>query len=170
MFTFDYRGYGKSEGSPHETGVLADSEAALDWVCEKTGKSPKQIIFVGQSLGGGPAVHLASKCGRKVLIFQRTFSSMADVAQHNYPGLPVRYIMRNQFPSCDRIKNCRQPLFQTHPAEDTLIPVESAIRLFENSPAPKKQFRQLDGLGHFDPFPDRYWKDVQRFVDEVDRN
>ena len=170
VFAFDYRGYGKSEGSPHEAGVLADSEAALEWLCEKTGKSPDEIILVGNSLGGGAAVHLASKCGCKMLILQRTFSSLTDAAQHNYPWLPVRYFMRNQYPSCDKIKNCRQPLFQTHPAEDTLIPVESAIRLFESSPAQKKQFHKLDGLGHFDPFPNAYWQDLRRFVDEVDGN
>mgnify|MGYP001953384324 CR=1 FL=1 len=28
VFVFDYRGYGRSDGSPHEAGILADGEAA----------------------------------------------------------------------------------------------------------------------------------------------
>ena len=168
VFVFDYRGFGKCEGTPTEAGVLADSDAALKWVCSKTGKEPKDIIFVGHSLGGGPAVHLAKEYGCKALILQRTFSSMTDAAQHNYPWLPVSWVMRNRYKSHEKIKACECPLYQSHGAEDKLIPIESALKLFRSSPSSKKKFTEFAGLGHYDTLPLTYWYDIRRFVNEID--
>jgi fermentation-respiration switch protein FrsA (DUF1100 family) len=168
VFVFDYRGFGKCEGTPTEAGVLADADAALKWVCEKTNKEPKDIILVGHSLGGGPAVHLASTYGCKAMILQRTFSSMTDAAQHNYPWLPVSWIMRNRYPSHEKIKTCECPLYQSHGADDKLIPVESALKLFRSSPAKIKKFNEFVGVGHYDELPLGYWYDIREFMNRVD--
>lgn len=168
VFVFDYRGYGKCEGTPCEEGVLEDSEAALDWICEKTGKAPEDIIIVGHSLGGGPAVHLAHEFGCKALVLQRTFSSMTDAAQHSYPWLPVKLVMRNQYCSHEKIKSCDCPLYQSHGSDDKLIPVELALKLFRSSPSETKKFSEFTGLGHYDPLPLGYWYDLREFVNQID--
>ena len=168
VFVFDYRGFGKCEGTPTEAGILADADAALKWVCAKTNKQPEDIILVGHSLGGGPAVHLASTYGCKAMILQRTFSSMTDAAQHSYPWLPVSWIMRNRYPSHEKIKTCECPLYQSHGADDKLIPVESALKLFRSSPAKVKKFNEFVGIGHYDELPLDYWYDVREFMNRVD--
>jgi len=168
VFVFDYRGFGKCEGTPTEKGVLADSNAALKWLCKKTGKDPKDVILVGHSLGGGPAVHLASEHNCKALILQRTFSSMTDAAQYNHPWLPVSLVMRNRYQSHKKILKCDCPLYQSHGAEDKLIPVESALKLFRKSPSKKKKFMEFPGMGHYDTLPLSYWYDVRAFVNEID--
>ena len=63
VLVFDYRGYGKSEGSPDEAGVLADARAARTWLAEKTGVAENQIVLMGESLGGAVAVDLAAADG-----------------------------------------------------------------------------------------------------------
>jgi len=168
VFVFDYRGYGKSEGTPDEPGILADAEAALEWLCNKSGKSPDQIILVGHSIGGGPAVHLASKCGCKMLVLQRTFSSLADAAQTHYPWVPVRFLMRNQYRSSEKIKTCDQPLFQSHGDCDTVVPIELARKLYESAPSSNKKFVMVPNMGHFDVLPANYWDQLKTFVREVD--
>lgn len=170
VFVFDYRGFGKSEGSPTEPGVLADAEAALDWLCQKTGKSPDEIIIVGHSIGGGPAVHLAAKCNCKLLVLQRTFSSLPDVAQFHYPWLPVRPLMRNRFPSVDRIKQYHCPLFQSHGDQDTVVPIDVAKKLFAAAPSQQKKFLEIGGMGHFDPLPNAYWIELKTFVLSIDQS
>ena len=60
VLVFDYRGYGKSEGSPDEAGVLADARAARTWLAEKTGVAENQIVLMGESLGGAVAVDSGS--------------------------------------------------------------------------------------------------------------
>ena len=57
---FDYRGYGRSEGTPSEAGVLADARAARAWLARRTGIAEDRIVLMGRSLGGAVAVDLAT--------------------------------------------------------------------------------------------------------------
>ena len=41
MFVFDYRGYGRSRGKPHERGCVADGMAAQRWLAEREGVEPR---------------------------------------------------------------------------------------------------------------------------------
>ena len=68
VFSFDYRGFGKSEGMPNEAGLQQDADAALAWVCKRDNVKPTDVIIVGHSLGGGLACYLAEKHGCKALI------------------------------------------------------------------------------------------------------
>jgi pimeloyl-ACP methyl ester carboxylesterase len=167
VFVFDYRGYGKSEGTPSEAGVLDDAEHALKWICQKTQKSPSEIVIVGHSIGGGPACFLASRFGCKALVLQRTFKSLAETAQYNYPMFPVRYLMKNQFPSKERIKGYDGPVFQSHGSEDKLIPLEHAKELFANASTSQKTFYEIPGMGHYDGWPAEYWHQLREFLEAV---
>jgi abhydrolase domain-containing protein 12 len=51
ILTFDYRGFGKSTGSPSETGLLSDAEAVVDWALNTAKISPDRIVLLGHSLG-----------------------------------------------------------------------------------------------------------------------
>lgn len=165
IFVFDYRGFGKSEGSPNESGVYLDAEAALEWVCEKANVRPDEVILVGHSLGGGPACYLAKKHGCQALILQRTFSSLPEAASYQYPMFPVGWIMQNRMDSATAIESCSMPLFQSHGDQDTLIPIELGKKVFDNSPAKAKKFFEVKGMGHFDPLPENYWRELAAFLD-----
>ena len=167
VFVFDYRGYGKSEGEPYEAGVLQDSEAALNFLCEKVSKQPDEIIILGHSIGGGPAVHLASKKGAKLLILQRTFSSLIDAASGQYPWVPVRYLMKNRYPSQEKIKDFDGPLFQSHGNRDNVINIELARDLYATAPTKSKYFFEVDGMGHYDRLPGEYWTKLKSFVESL---
>lgn len=91
VFLFDYRGYGKSEGSPSEKGTYLDVEAAWKYLTE-TKKIPADTIFVfGRSLGGPIAAYIAAQKKPKALILESTFTSVPDVAQAIYPYMPIRH-------------------------------------------------------------------------------
>ena len=168
VFTFDYRGYGKSEGTPTEAGVKQDADAALAWLCEQDKVQPADVIIVGHSLGGGLACYLAKKHGCKALILQRTFSSLPDAAARKYWMFPVRLIMRNQMNSAEAIKSCDVPLFQSHGDKDSLVPIDLARKLFANSPSQDKQFFEVPGMSHWDPLPAEYWVELEAFFERVD--
>jgi fermentation-respiration switch protein FrsA (DUF1100 family) len=170
VFVFDYRGYGKSDGTPFEEGVLDDAESALKLLCERTQKKPEEITLVGHSLGGGPACHLAGKYSCKALVLQRTFSSIVDAGQANYPIFPVRYLMRNRFPSAEKIKNYSGPLFQSHGSDDEIIPIHLARELFANAATGRKQFYEVSGMKHFDPLPVGYWVTLRSFFVDLAGN
>ncbi len=167
IFVFDYRGYGRSEGEPTETGVLQDGEAAQRWLAQRAGIADDEVIVWGLSLGGGIAVHLASELGAKALILDRTFHSIVELAQSIYPWAPIRWLMRNRYPSVDRIQNYRGPLLQIHGPVDEIVPFTSGKQLFDACPSQNKQFLELENFGHLDSPTAEFYAAVGELIDSV---
>ena len=61
IFSYDYSGYGVSEGKPSEKNLYSDIEGAWHAMRTRLGISPENIILYGQSIGTVPTVDLASK-------------------------------------------------------------------------------------------------------------
>lgn len=57
ILTIDYRGFGRSKGTPSEDGLCLDGIAVVDWAMNVAGIPPSRILIFGQSLG--TAVSLA---------------------------------------------------------------------------------------------------------------
>ena len=169
VFTFDYRGYGQSEGSPSEEGVCEDGRAAVQWLKNRCGVDDSEIILFGRSLGGAVAIRLAAEKDCRGLVLANTFARMPDAGAQSYPFFPVRLLMRNRFPSIDRIKKCEQPLLQAHGDKDRLTPFHNGERLFDASPSRDKHFVLMPGLGHNDPLNDEFWTAFGTFIESLDR-
>lgn len=166
VFIFDYRGFGKSDGSPTEAGLYRDSRAAYRWLTEVRKVEPGRIVFIGESLGCAVAVELAPHVEHHSLILHSPFTSLPDAAANVYPWLPVRHIMRNRFPTIERIAECRQPIFFSHGVLDRLIPYEHAQTLFEAASG-KKELLLLEARDHNDPRRANYYRAVQQFLKEA---
>ena len=80
VLLFDYRGYGRSEGSPNEMGVLQDARAARALLAQLAGVTESDVVLMGRSLGGAVAVDLAAHDGARGLILESTFTNLADAA------------------------------------------------------------------------------------------
>jgi pimeloyl-ACP methyl ester carboxylesterase len=65
IMAYDYTGYGKSNGSPHEYYCYEDIEAAYRYLIEVRRLQPEQIVLYGRSLGSGPSCYLAAKTSRE---------------------------------------------------------------------------------------------------------
>lgn len=141
----DYRGYGKSTGSPSERGVLADARAARAWLAKRAGVGEQEIVLWGFSMGGGVAVDLAAEDGARGLVLQSTFTSLPDAAAMHYPWLPVRWLMRNRLDSAKKIARYRGPLLQSHGTADAIIPFELGRRLHALANEPKRFLEIPDG-------------------------
>ncbi len=126
----DYPGYGRSEGSPTESGCYATGDAAHEWLTEKTGVPGSRIMLVGGSLGGTVATHLATTRPSRALVLVAAFTSFPDMAQKTFPWLPCRWLVRNQMDNLARVGRLKQPLFIAHSTSDALVPYTMAERLF----------------------------------------
>ncbi|MEM6656324.1 MAG: alpha/beta hydrolase [Planctomycetota bacterium] len=167
VLIFDYRGYGKSAGRPHERGLVADGRAAQRWLAERTGRTAGDVVLIGRSIGGGVAVACAAELGAGALVLQSTFSRLTDAAGVHYPWLPVRLLMRNRFDSVSRIAEYDGPLFVSHGGDDFVIPIEQGRRLYDVSPSEPKEFFEVRGGGHNDPQPRGYYQAVRAFLDSA---
>lgn len=56
VLAFDYRGFGRSTGSPSETGLIADARAVMDWAMNVAGVPASRIAIFGQSMGTAVSV------------------------------------------------------------------------------------------------------------------
>ena len=149
----EYRGYGSVDGKPAESGIIADAIAARDFLCDRYDIAPSELILYGQSLGGGCAVAVAGESGAKLLVLDRTFDRMVDVAAQRYWYIPVRWLMQNRYDSLSRIENYDGPLLQVHGTTDRLIPIAHAERLHAAAPSIDKTFLKIEGMGHNDSMP-----------------
>ena len=163
VMMFDYRGYGKSEGRPYESGILSDARAARKWLAARKQIPERNVIMMGRSLGGAVAVDLASKDGARGLVLASTFTSMPEVAKGIMPLLPTKLIMTERFNSLAKIQHYHGPLLQSHGDADQLIPFEQGTRLFNAAPG-KKQFITIPNGGHNDPQTEEYRKALDEFL------
>jgi uncharacterized protein len=166
VLIFDYRGYGRSTGSPSETGVLQDARAARRWLAERADIDESKIVLLGESLGGGVMVDLAAADGARALVLQNTFTSLTDVARFHYPWLPINMLMRTRFDSLSKIGRYHGPLLQFHGDADTIIPFALAQRLYAAANEPK-QLTIIPGGDHNDPPSRQFQEALDRFLDRL---
>jgi hypothetical protein len=147
LVALEYRGYGGSTGSPTESGLIADAEAAYAFAAARY--SVQQIVLWGESLGSGVAVALAAEKPVGRVILEAPFTSTAAVAAMNYWYMPVRLLMKDQFRSDERIGKVTAPLLILHGVHDRTVPYAMGEHLFDLANKPKHIVRFLDG-GHED--------------------
>jgi len=167
VLAFDYRGYGRSAGRPHEVGVLSDAHAAQQFLSQRAECDVTDVVLLGRSLGGAVAVDLAVRNGARALILERTFTSLPDVAARQFPWLPVRWLLKTRYHSLEKIKDYRGPLLQCHGTVDEVVPFEFGRRLFDASDATPKQFVSMPGVGHNDPPTVAYHRALEAFFDQI---
>ncbi len=168
VLLLDYRGYGRSDGTPSESGVNADARAGLAHLVRERGLPEDRIVVFGRSLGGAVAVDLARDRALAGLILESTFTSGTEVARSIF-GAPFAFLARGSFDSRRKIERVRCPLLFFHGDRDEIIDVSLGRRLFELAPEPKA-FETIRGAGHNDTTlvgGRAYFERIGRFLDEV---
>lgn len=146
ILVIDYRGYGKSDGMPSESGLYADGEAAYQYLLTQ-GWKPAQIILHAESLGTAVAVDLASRRRCAGVILEAPFTSARDVAARVLPLLGPLLVWG--FDSKSRIAAVDAPVLIIHGDRDEVIHLNFGRKLFEAAREPKF-FWQVPNAGHND--------------------
>ena len=160
-----WRGYGGSTGSPTEAGLMTDARAAYDHLMA-LGHPPERIALVGESLGTGPAVHVAAHNPVAAVVLEAPFSAAVDVAGDAYPWVPVHLLMLDQFRSRDLVGAIRAPLLVLHGEDDRVVPFAQGRRLYDLANQPKT-FLSLGPTGHEALFDPATWKLGADFIDAL---
>ena len=163
VLLFDYRGYGRSGGRPSEEGLYRDARAAYHWLIKEQAVDPTRIVLVGRSLGGAVALELASEVEPRALVLESTFTSLPEAAEALLLGLPVGLLMRNRFPSLQRIENFRGPVFLAHSEADEVISKTHSVELWQRSRGPKELFI-LPSQGHGEQPGPEFYAAATRFL------
>jgi abhydrolase domain-containing protein 12 len=61
VLTFDYRGFGRSTGSPSENGLVLDALTVVDWAMNVAGIPASRIVIFGQSMGTAVSIAVSEQ-------------------------------------------------------------------------------------------------------------
>jgi abhydrolase domain-containing protein 17 len=143
ILAYDYRGYGTSQGTPSEANAYQDIQTAYRFLTQHHGIKGDRIILLGQSIGSGPSVYLATQQPIAGLIIQSGFVSAFRIVVP-FPLLPF-----DKFPNGDRISQVHAPVLVVHGTTDQLIPFWQAKALYGAANQPK-DLVPIQGAGHND--------------------
>lgn len=144
----DYRGYGKSTGTPTREGVIKDALAMYKYLTSKGFKSAEISVY-GRSIGGAIGLELATREKIKSIVVQSSFTSLKDVAKDIYPMLPSIIVRNDLLNSKELIKKIKIPILISHGSNDEIVPVNHSFKLYELANEPKKLII-LKGATHND--------------------
>ncbi len=145
FFAIDYRGYGKSQGTPSEKGLYKDALAAYAYLSEHY--RPEQIYIFGRSLGTGVAGYLASEKKAAMLMLETPYYSMKDVFERQAPFLYLPFPLRSTFPLNEYLEDVEEPVFIFHGTADEIVPYSSAAAIKSNL-ASEENFLTIPGGRH----------------------
>ena len=146
---FDYRGYGDNSGSPSEDGLAQDARAARAYVSTRADVDTGRVVFFGESLGAAVALRLATETPPFALVLRSPFTSLTDIGRYHYPFLPVRWLLRDRYPSLNRAESVSCPTLVIMGDRDSIIPPEQSRRLYA-ALAAEKRLVVIAGADHND--------------------
>ncbi len=141
-----YHGFGSSEGTPSKRAILEDAQTAIQFIQSK-GYDTKNAIVIGESLGSGVAVAMATEHQFAGVFLITPYTSISDRAQEIYWYLPVRILVKDNFISSDKIANINAPLLIVHGDKDMTIPHSHSEALMKLAQEPKRLI-MYEGKGH----------------------
>ena len=149
MLVVNYRGYGRTQGTPSEAALFEDALHVYDYVIQQAGVAPEDVIVMGRSLGSGVATMLAAKRPARAAVLITPFDSMTAVAAAHYPIFPVKLLLRHRFDSASFASRINIPALVIGAQNDRVIPPIHAQRLAQAWSGEAK-LTVLQGVGHND--------------------
>jgi uncharacterized protein len=165
VFIIDYRGYGRSAGTPSEEGLINDARAAHSYLVYQRDVNPEQLYIYGEDLGAAVGIALAAKEPSAGLITEGATASVIEKIGQEWPLIPWPYLSRDRFDSLSRIGDVHVPVLLIHSSDDDVVSFNDSRRLFALAHDPR-QLLEVHG-SHKDVLVnsfDAYYDAVSRFV------
>lgn len=170
----EYRGYGRSAGTPSERALVADAIACMDAAAAQPGIDGSRIVLHGRSLGAGVAAQVAARLAERpaagphapgasapaAVIVQSTFTSVPRLASR---FLVPSFVIRNTFRTDRALAAAAARVLILHGVDDEIIPVSHGRRLHRS--VPKSEYVELPGRHNDFPVDESgYWSAIDAFL------
>lgn len=183
LFTFDYRGYWKSDGHPEPDGVYLDALAALEKGLElHKNHGGGQFVVFGQSLGGAISLRaIPDFKGRDeidLIVQDSTFSSYEDIAADRlasvwflWPFSPLAYVLvSDKYASEAVFDKIIWPTLVITGGKDNVMPKKFGKKIFKNIATTEKWYWHVENAPHISSFhvdQGRWRKEFIRLLDQL---
>lgn len=141
----EYRGYGKSDGTPGQARIVRDAVVLRDHLATHPLADPDRMIYHGRSIGGGVASQLAAQRPPAAMVLDSTFTSVPAVARR---FLVPPFLIRHQFRTDRVLAEAGWPVLLSHGTNDTIIPHRHSEEL--HATTPDSTLFLYEGDGHND--------------------
>ncbi|MDX2016156.1 MAG: alpha/beta fold hydrolase [Planctomycetota bacterium] len=164
----EYRGYGRSTGTPGERAIVADMQALITRALASAPIDSAKMILHGRSLGGGVAAQVAgamSEQGRapRALVLESTFVSITAMAARR--GVPAP-LLRDPFRTDRVLPTLTFPILVAGSPDDELIPFSNSRELVTLNP----RARLHENGGRHNSFPTdwgAFWTAIDALLGEA---
>lgn len=174
LLVVDYRGYGKSDGSPTASALLDDAVTSYQQLREalsERGVDHSRLYIMGRSLGSAAAIEILSHSsgGISGLIIESGFASALGLIER-LSGVALPDHLKEGaagFDNAAKIKKLNIPTLVIHGEEDQIIPVRNGETLYNECGAEQKRLVIIPDAGHNDLLywgTDLYFSAIQEFV------
>lgn len=180
VFAAEYRGHGKSSGTPSEEGIYKDIEAAINYLETEKGIKKEDIVLWGRSMGGAIAAEIATKYHFRGVILESTFTTLKDAAQYiinsgcEHPIFDAKrkflfrlaqYIPAKQtFDTISKIHKIKSPLLIIHCKDDVIIDYRMAQKNAEKHGSARLFIAEEGSHDH----SDWAYDEILNFLDNLD--
>ncbi len=140
----EYTGFGGRSGTPTQYLLEQDVAATIHFL-HTQGISNNDIILYGYSLGTYLAVYAAADLQNgtpfDAVILEAPFTTLADTAAWTVHSIfPMNLLLRDTYPSIDKIQQINTRLLIGHGEQDQTVPYFMGKKLFETAHMPKTFF------------------------------
>ena len=171
----DYRGYGRSTGSPTVTSMMRDAHVIFEWVQNRMIENGHKGSFMvmGRSLGSASALELAAHYPERMdgLIIESGFSHVIPLLE--LLGLQIKSLgikEKGGSRNIDKIKSFHKPTLIIHAEYDHIIPFSQGQDLYDASPSEDKRMLKIPRADHNTIFlygMTEYLNAIKEFVDKI---
>ncbi|MBL4852570.1 MAG: alpha/beta hydrolase [Gammaproteobacteria bacterium] len=149
VLLLDYRGYGKSNGTPTEKGLYLDADAAYQAVLKNKGFAQNKIYLYGRSIGSTVAVDLSSRYTVAATVLVAPLASGRAMAKKM--GFTwFDWLVEGVFDNLGKAKDINSPVLIIHGGQDRVVPLAQGRDLYNAIHHPGKQMAIADNAGHND--------------------
>lgn len=161
----EYPGYGPRPGAPSEDALVAD---AAETIARARRDFAGPVLVAGESLGAGVAAAAYARAPEAVaaLWLITPWDSLANIARHHYPWLPVDWLLRDRYDNLSHLADAKIPVAVMVAERDAIVPARFGRALYERLRAPKRLW-QVPGAGHNDwmgHVDERWWAEVADYL------
>ena len=140
----DYRGFGRSTGSPDLRGIHCDGLAALDYLLTLPGIDVNRIALLGQSIGGSVATYVAATSPQrdkvKLLVLDSTIYGYRLIAREKLSSFfltwafqyPFSLLINDDYSPSRWIGMVAAPVIVIKDTKDRIVPPDNSDLIYKD--------------------------------------
>ena len=144
IVSFNYRGYGTSEGEPSEAAYHGDALKIYDYVIEHFSVP----VILGYSLGSNIAVHTAVRRKPESVILVAAFESVPALSRAKKLPVP-NFVVKHRFETIKEIDKVTVPFSMYVTIDDGFVPIKQPRKLkAQAKEGMLVDYKEFDGYNH----------------------